>query len=139
MRMQILGRKHQMTYVHGESKLAKARAAIEAARLEEAQAMNALIRQHTAALRRRYNENGATIIRTAAEQAQALLDAARLAQEWAETRWPDDYTTCRARLDAAAKEAATIPDRRTQTKHKQTERSVSNAGRSGVSRMGVAA
>ena len=83
-----------MTYVHGESKLAKARAAIE---------------------------------------------AARLAQEWAETRWPETWTTCRARLDAAAKEAATIPDRRTQTKHKQTERPVSNVGRSAVSRMGVAA
>jgi multidrug efflux pump subunit AcrA (membrane-fusion protein) len=139
MRMQKSGRKHEMTYTHGESKLARARAAIEAARLEEAEAMNALIRQHTAALRRRYQQQATTLAQTAAEQAQALLQAAKLAQEWAETRWPDDYTTCRARLDAAAREAATIPDKRTQTKHLLTERSVSKGDRSAVSRMGVAA
>lgn len=124
-----------MTYTHGESKLARVRAQIEAARLEEAQAMNALIRQHTNALRRRFEAYAPSLEQSAEARHTALLEAARLAQEWAETRWPEGYTVCRSRLDAAAREAGTIPDYRAKTHNRLiTERSVSNADRSGVSR-----
>jgi len=96
-----------VTYTYGTSKLAKVQQEVEAAKLEEAKAMAALIRQHTDALRAEYRDRAEQRALTASEQTAAFMETAELHRQWAMTRFPERWDTGQARLNAAAKEAAT--------------------------------